>query len=32
MEKVDLAEKFSLFTEHWRPKTVGELSAMGVKI
>ena len=23
MEKVNLAEKFALITEHWRPKVVG---------
>ena len=32
MEKVDLAEKFSRFTEHWRPKTVGELNGQEVKV
>jgi mannose-6-phosphate isomerase-like protein (cupin superfamily) len=32
MQPVDLAEKFSLFTEHWRPKTVGELNGQEVKV
>lgn len=32
MDLVDLAEKFSLFTEHWRPKTVGELNGQEVKV
>ena len=26
MQKVNLSEKFSLFTEHWSPKIVGELN------
>ena len=26
MEKINLAEKFSLFTDHWNPKIVGELN------
>ena len=30
--KVNLAEKFALFSEHWRPKTVGELNGQEVKI
>ncbi|MCR3923583.1 MAG: cupin domain-containing protein [Firmicutes bacterium] len=32
MEKVNLLEKFSLFTEHWQPKIVGELNDAYVKI
>lgn len=32
MEKVNLAEKFALITEHWRPKVVGELNGQEVKI
>ena len=32
MEKISLAEKFSLFSEHWRPKTVGELNGQEVKL
>jgi mannose-6-phosphate isomerase-like protein (cupin superfamily) len=32
MEKVNLAEKFSLFDEYWSPKLVGELNGQFVKI
>ncbi len=32
MEKVNLAEKFSRFTEHWQPKIVGELNGQHVKL
>lgn len=32
MEKVNLAEKFALITEHWRPKVVGELNGQEVKL
>lgn len=32
MEKVNLAEKFSLFSEHWSPKVVGELNGQQVKL
>ncbi len=32
MEKVNLAEKFSLINEHWRPKVVGELNNQEVKL
>jgi mannose-6-phosphate isomerase-like protein (cupin superfamily) len=32
MDKVNLAEKFSAFSEHWRPKIVGELNGQEVKI
>lgn len=32
MEKVNLAEKFALVTEHWRPKVVGELNGQEVKL
>lgn len=32
MEKVALAEKFASFTEHWRPKIVGELNGQEVKV
>lgn len=31
-EKVNLAEKLSLFTEHWKPKIVGELNGQEVKL
>ena len=32
MEKVNLAEKFSRFTEQWSPKVVGELNGQHVKL
>jgi mannose-6-phosphate isomerase-like protein (cupin superfamily) len=32
MQKINLAEKFSLFTEHWSPKIVGELNNQHVKL
>jgi len=32
MEKVNLSEKFSLFTEHWSPKIAGELNGQMVKL
>ncbi len=32
MAKVNLAEKFSLFNEHWSPKIVGEINESYVKI
>ncbi len=32
MEKVNLADKFSLFQEQWKPKIVGELDDYHVKI
>lgn len=32
MEKVNLAEKFALIREHWRPKVVGELNGQEVKL
>ena len=32
MEKVNLAEKLGLITEHWRPKVVGELNGQEVKL
>jgi mannose-6-phosphate isomerase-like protein (cupin superfamily) len=32
MEKVNLAEKFSQFSEYWRPKVVGELNGQEVKL
>lgn len=31
-EKVNLAEKLSLFSEHWKPKIVGELNGQEVKL
>lgn len=32
MEKVNLIDKFGLFTEHWSPKVVGELNGQQVKL
>jgi mannose-6-phosphate isomerase-like protein (cupin superfamily) len=32
MQKVNLAEKFALFTEHWSPKIAGELNGQQVKL
>lgn len=32
MEKVNIKEKFSLISEHWRPKVVGELNGQEVKL
>jgi len=32
MQKVNLKEKFTLFSEHWSPKIVGELNGQSVKI
>jgi hypothetical protein len=32
MEKINLAEKFSLFSDHWNPKIVGELNGQLVKL
>ena len=32
MQKVNLAEKFALINEHWRPKVVGELNGQEIKL
>lgn len=32
MDKVNLADKFSRFAEHWSPKVVGELNGQQVKL
>lgn len=32
MQAVNLTDKFSKFTEHWRPKIVGELNGQEIKI
>ncbi|VAW42913.1 hypothetical protein MNBD_CHLOROFLEXI01-2213 [hydrothermal vent metagenome] len=32
MEKVNLAQKLSLFNDHWRPRIVGELNESYVKL
>jgi mannose-6-phosphate isomerase-like protein (cupin superfamily) len=32
MQKVNLSENFSMFSEHWSPKIVGELNGQQVKL
>lgn len=32
MEKVNLAEKLALFSEHWKPKIIAELNGQHVKL
>ncbi|HEX6085020.1 MAG TPA: cupin domain-containing protein [Thermoanaerobaculia bacterium] len=32
MKKINLAEKFATFSEHWQPRIVGELNGQHVKI
>jgi mannose-6-phosphate isomerase-like protein (cupin superfamily) len=32
MDKVNLAEKFTLFNDHWSPKVVGELNGQQIKL
>jgi mannose-6-phosphate isomerase-like protein (cupin superfamily) len=32
MDKINLLEKFGLFSEHWSPKIVGELNGQQVKL
>jgi len=32
MMKINLTEKFAAFSEHWRPKIVGELNGQEVKL
>jgi mannose-6-phosphate isomerase-like protein (cupin superfamily) len=32
VEKINLAQKLSRFSEHWRPKIVGELNGQSVKL
>lgn len=32
MEKVNIAEKLTLFNDHWSPKIVGELNGQHVKL
>ncbi|MCH7574174.1 MAG: cupin domain-containing protein [Candidatus Marinimicrobia bacterium] len=32
VKKVNLADKFALFSEHWSPKVVGELNGQEVKL
>ena len=31
-EKISLPEKFSLFTEHWRPKVIARLNGQEIKL
>ena len=32
MEKINLKQKFTLFTEHWQPKVIAELNGQAVKL
>ncbi|MDY3562190.1 cupin domain-containing protein [Gemmata sp. JC673] len=32
VEKVNLADKLAMFSDHWRPKVVGELNGQHVKL
>ncbi|MFM9908315.1 MAG: cupin domain-containing protein [Chitinophagaceae bacterium] len=32
MDKINLSEKFSLFSEHWNPKIVGALNGQEIKL
>ncbi|MCP9745178.1 cupin domain-containing protein [Lacihabitans sp. CS3-21] len=32
LEKVNIAEKFSLFHDHWNPRIVGELNGQHIKL
>ena len=32
MQKVNIADKFSLFSDHWHPRIVGELNGQHVKL
>jgi len=32
MEKINISEKFSLFSAHWTPKLIGELNGQYVKL
>jgi hypothetical protein len=32
MDKVNIREKFALFTDQWKPKIVGELNGQQVKL
>jgi mannose-6-phosphate isomerase-like protein (cupin superfamily) len=32
MNKIDIAEKFSLFSDHWRPQIVAQLNGQEVKL
>jgi hypothetical protein len=32
MERINIAEKFARFSEHWQPKMVAELNGQEVKL
>ena len=32
MEKINLAEKFSLFSDHWNPRVIAELNGQHIKL
>jgi hypothetical protein len=32
IDKINLAEKFALFSEHWRPKTITVLNGQEIKL
>ena len=32
MQKINVLEKFNLFSEHWRPKIIAELNGQSVKL
>ncbi len=32
MNKINIDDKFALFSEHWRPKVIGELNGQEVKL
>jgi len=32
MEKVNLRDKFALFSDHWKPRVAGELNGQQVKL
>lgn len=32
MDKINLLQKFGLFTEHWSPKIIGELNGQHIKL
>jgi mannose-6-phosphate isomerase-like protein (cupin superfamily) len=32
LDKINLQQKFALFSEHWSPKMIGEINQFGVKI
>lgn len=32
MDKINIAQKFSLFNDHWNPKIIGELNGQQIKL